>query len=66
MKMGVKADWGGSMSVFACLLWITVFLTNVAAVRVCPDKCICQDTTIRCTRRQLDHIPDVPDDTTIM
>lgn len=62
-KMEVKA---GFMSLFVCLLWITVVVTNVAAVNVCPDKCVCQDTTIRCTRRQLVSIPELPDDTTIM
>lgn len=62
-KMEVKA---GFMSLFVSILWITVVLTNVAAVDVCPDKCICQDTTIRCTKRQLVSIPEIPDDTTIV
>lgn len=55
------------MSVFVCLLWITVFFsTNVAAVDGCPNKCLCEGTVIRCTRRQLVSIPETPDDVTVM
>lgn len=62
----MKEVKAGFMAMFVSLLWITVVLTNVAAVDVCPDKCVCQDTTIRCLRRQLVSIPEIPDYTTMM
>ncbi|CAL4114099.1 unnamed protein product, partial [Meganyctiphanes norvegica] len=32
----------------------------------CPDKCLCFRTTVRCMFLQLDHIPRVPRETTIL
>lgn len=58
--------WSTIVTMFVYLLWITVVLTNVAAVEECPAKCTCFDTNVRCTRKQLVTIPDIPDDTTIV
>ncbi|XP_055601932.1 peroxidasin isoform X2 [Uranotaenia lowii] len=32
----------------------------------CPDKCTCQQRTVRCVKQQLDKIPDMPPDTNIV
>lgn len=32
----------------------------------CPSRCLCFRTTVRCMFLQLDHIPSVPHDTTVL
>ncbi|XP_058066005.1 peroxidasin [Anopheles bellator] len=39
--------------------------TMVDAVR-CPDKCFCQQRTVRCIKQQLDKVPEMPPDTSII
>uniref|UniRef100_A0AAG5DEK2 Cell adhesion molecule-related/down-regulated by oncogenes n=1 Tax=Anopheles atroparvus TaxID=41427 RepID=A0AAG5DEK2_ANOAO len=32
----------------------------------CPQKCACQQRTVRCVKQQLDNVPDMPPDTSII
>uniref|UniRef100_A0A182NKS3 LRRNT domain-containing protein n=1 Tax=Anopheles dirus TaxID=7168 RepID=A0A182NKS3_9DIPT len=32
----------------------------------CPQKCSCQQRTVRCVKQQLDKVPEMPPDTSIM
>ncbi|XP_052121607.1 peroxidasin [Frankliniella occidentalis] len=36
------------------------------AAKHCPNRCVCFKTTVRCMFLQLDHVPRVPPDTTIL
>lgn len=44
---------------------LSFYTENVQAIG-CPEKCSCQQRTVRCLRQQMDKIPAVPLDTNIM
>ncbi|XP_050402134.1 peroxidasin [Patella vulgata] len=51
------------MSVIRVLVFLVTFLTGV---RACPTRCLCFRTTVRCMFLQLETIPQVKTDTTIL
>uniref|UniRef100_A0A182K2X3 LRRNT domain-containing protein n=1 Tax=Anopheles christyi TaxID=43041 RepID=A0A182K2X3_9DIPT len=41
-------------------------LAGLAEGLGCPPKCSCQQRTVRCVKQQLDKVPEMPPDTSIM
>uniref|UniRef100_A0A182PTX8 LRRNT domain-containing protein n=1 Tax=Anopheles epiroticus TaxID=199890 RepID=A0A182PTX8_9DIPT len=41
-------------------------LAGLAEGLGCPPKCSCQHRTVRCVKQQLDKVPEMPPDTSIM
>lgn len=50
---------------FISILVLYHFINEVNAIG-CPPKCTCQQRNVRCIRLELELIPEVPLDTSIM
>ncbi|XP_013375469.1 PREDICTED: peroxidasin-like protein [Chinchilla lanigera] len=50
------------------LFWITCFLlaSRCLPLLPCPSRCLCFKSTVRCMHLMLDHIPQVPQQTTVL
>lgn len=44
----------------------SIALLNCVSAMGCPDKCSCQQRTVRCIRQQLKAVPELPADTNIV
>lgn len=65
IKLGKMKEVNKKLSVLLIALWSVALLNCVSAMK-CPDKCSCQQRTVRCVRQQLKLIPELPVDTNIM
>uniref|UniRef100_A0A182XLK7 LRRNT domain-containing protein n=1 Tax=Anopheles quadriannulatus TaxID=34691 RepID=A0A182XLK7_ANOQN len=45
---------------------IVALVAGLAEGLGCPQKCSCQQRTVRCVKQQLDKVPEMPPDTSIM
>ncbi|XP_070195291.1 peroxidasin-like isoform X2 [Littorina saxatilis] len=66
-KMGITRrdtamSWRGVMWLLCAVMWWLVPHT----VAQCPPRCLCFRTNVRCMFLQLEHIPSVPPDTTVL
>lgn len=48
------------------LIVVLASLVASGAAMGCPQKCSCQQRTVRCVKQQLDKIPEMPLDTNIV
>lgn len=54
------------VTVMLAVLLLLVALTTGLADAQCPARCLCFRTTVRCMFLQLDRVPEVPPETTIL
>lgn len=52
--------------VMVAVLLLLAALTTGLADAQCPARCLCFRTTVRCMFLQLDRVPEVPPETTIL
>ncbi|XP_058461280.1 peroxidasin isoform X2 [Malaya genurostris] len=52
----------------ALFVLVLLFMAQVTVTEAmgCPQKCSCQQRTVRCVKQQLDRIPEMPPDTNII
>ena len=63
LKMGITNAALSWRSV-VCVLCVVSSLVQQSAA--CPARCLCFRTNVRCMFLQLEHIPSVPSDTTVL
>lgn len=54
------------VDVMVAVLLLLAALTTGLADAQCPARCLCFRTTVRCMFLQLDRVPEVPPETTIL
>ena len=65
VKMGITDAVRSWRSVVCVVLCVVSSLVQQGEAQ-CPARCLCFRTNVRCMFLQLDHIPSVPADTTVL
>uniref|UniRef100_A0A182FCG7 Uncharacterized protein n=1 Tax=Anopheles albimanus TaxID=7167 RepID=A0A182FCG7_ANOAL len=61
----ISGRCSGSLLLIAVIALVCIAMTTVEAAG-CPSMCSCQQRTVRCVKQQLDNVPEMPADTSIM
>ncbi|XP_035785231.1 LOW QUALITY PROTEIN: peroxidasin-like [Anopheles albimanus] len=61
----ISGRCSGSLLLIAVIALVCIAMTTVEAAG-CPSMCSCQQRTVRCVKQQLDNVPEMPADTSII
>ncbi|KFB40369.1 AGAP007237-PA-like protein [Anopheles sinensis] len=62
----ITADGSSRLLLIAIVAATLVVMVTAVEGLGCPQKCVCQQRTVRCVKQQLDNVPEMPPDTSIM
>ncbi|XP_058178642.1 peroxidasin [Anopheles ziemanni] len=62
----IRADGSSRLLLIAIVAATLVVMVTAVEGLGCPQKCVCQQRTVRCVKQQLDNVPEMPPDTSII